>query len=335
MKTLGTMASLTTEAPVTEGITLYTEKVITLFAMTIITFLFGMLPLKLFSQLRNNTDVSSMIRWRLFISFCSCFAGGVFIAACLLDLLPDVEEAFEKVLIEIQDEYKVDLDYPVAQFVLVFGFFLILFIEQTVLHFQEKWKAEREREPLLSQSRNRSYQSLNDTDHDVDDHHDHSHNMQAVSQHSSLRAVLLLIALSFHSVFEGLAIGLQDDAHNLLSLFIAVSVHKAVMSFSLGLNIAHSNLSLKSFIISNILFSISSPIGVAIGIAVSDLPNSLAQNICNSVLQGIAGGTFLYITFFEVLPQELNGKSPKHRLWKVFFVILGYSAICGLLFITH
>ena len=31
------------------------------------------------------------------ISFASCFAGGVFIAACLLDLLPDVEEKIQQV----------------------------------------------------------------------------------------------------------------------------------------------------------------------------------------------------------------------------------------------
>ena len=36
----------------------------------------------------------------------------------------------------------------------------------------------------------------------------------------------------------------------------------------------------------------------------------------SSKLQGIAGGTFLYITFFEVLPHELN--IPSKRLWKVF-----------------
>ena len=70
------------------------------------------------------------------ISFSSCFAGGVFIAACLLDLMPDVEESFSKVLEDIKDQYKVDLDYPVAQFVIVFGFFVILTVEQTVLHFQ-------------------------------------------------------------------------------------------------------------------------------------------------------------------------------------------------------
>merc|ERR1719175_583849 len=98
------------------------------------------------------------------------------------------------------------------------------------------------------------------------------------------------------------------------------------MAFSLGLNIAQSDLSVKAFIWSNVLFSLSSPVGVAIGIALSDLPPSLPQQICNGVLQGIAGGTFLYITFFEVLPHEPN--IPSKRLWKVFFVIFGFAVFC-------
>lgn len=341
------------------GVSMVTEKVITLLAMTVITFLFGMMPLKLFSQLRHNPDVSSRIRWRMLISFSSCFAGGVFIAACLLDLLPDVEEKISQVLEEIKDQYNVDLDYPVAQFIMVFGFFLILTIEQSVLHFQEQWMQEEEREPLLSRSRQASIGSYhsshshqhsshhhhqsgsqdamtgvsNQAHHSHDGHHNHSHIGHGAFQHSSLRSVMLLLALSFHSVFEGIAIGLQDNSAQLISIFIAVIVHKAVMAFSLGLNIAQSDLSVKSFVISNIMFSIASPIGVGIGIAVADLPSSLPQDICNGFLQGIAGGTFLYITFFEVLPHELN--VPNKRLWKVFFVILGYSCICGLLFITH
>jgi len=339
------------------GESMVTEKVITLLAMTVITFLFGMMPLKLFSQLRRNPDVSSRIRWRTLISFSSCFGGGVFIAACLLDLLPDVEEKISQVLSEIKSEYNVDVDYPVAQFIMVFGFFLILTIEQSVLHFQELWSQEEEREPLLSRSRQASIGSYHSShshqhaahhhhDHERamtgvssqahhahDGHHNHSHMSHGVFQHSSLRSIMLLLALSFHSVFEGIAIGLQDNSGQLISIFIAVIVHKAVMAFSLGLNIAQSDLSVKSFVLSNIMFSIASPIGVGIGIAVADLPSSLPQDICNGILQGIAGGTFLYITFFEVLPHELN--VPNKRLWKVFFVILGYSCICGLLFMAH
>jgi len=326
--------------------TLLYEKLVVMFTMLVVTFLFGMFPLKLFSSVRDNTDVTSRIRWKLVLSFASCFAGGVFIAACLLDLLPDVEENIQEVLEQIKTTYHVDFDYPLAQFIICLGFFFILTIEQTVLYFQESYMASEERQPLLSRSRQNtetdyralqreeSITGLSDQAHHAHDgHHDHDHISHGVFQHSSLRSILLLLALSFHSVFEGLAIGLQDVSSNLISIFIAVIVHKAVMAFSLGLNIAQSEMSVKSFLISNLIFSLASPVGLCIGILITDLPSSLPQNIANSCLQGISGGTFLYITFFEVLPHELN--VPTNRLWKVLFVILGFSCICGLLFITH
>jgi len=345
------------------GVSLTTEKVLTILAMTAITFLFGMLPLKLFSALRhNNNDASSRRWWKNVISFCSCFSGGVFIAACILDLLPDVEEKIDEIRKEIKEAYDFDVEYPLAHFIMCVGFFIILTIEQLVLHVQENWIQEMEEsQSLLSGSNVTSYNSTEHQEHGREHHHhqhqhthhqhpvisgvstevhhthdghghNHTHMSHSMFQHSTLRSIMLLLALSFHSVFEGIAIGLQDSSANLLSIFIAVITHKAVMAFSLGLNIAQSELSLKSFVISNIIFSLASPIGVGIGIGMEDLPSSLPHDIANGILQGIAGGTFLYITFFEVLPHELN--VPSHRLWKVLFVMLGFSCICGLLFIA-
>ena len=52
-----------------------------------------------------------------------------------------------------------------------------------------------------------------------------------------------------------------------------------------------------------------------------------------SVLQGITGGTFLYVTFFEVLPHELNQRG--NRIMKLIFVLVGFLFICGFMFISH
>lgn len=119
----------------------------------------------------------------------------------------------------------------------------------------------------------------------------------------------------------------------MFSIFSAVIIHKAIMAFSLGLTIAQSPLTLKAFMVSNLTFSLASPIGMALGIALMDMQQSLTRDIANGILQGVSGGTFLYITFFEVLPHELN--KPDNRMLKLLFVILGYTSICSLLFITH
>ena len=105
------------------------------------------------------------------------------------------------------------------------------------------------------------------------------------------------------------------------------------MAFSLGLTLAQAKLTKKQFVMSVLVFSLASPLGMAIGIFLSDLDRSLGVDFANAILQTIAGGTFLYVTFFEVLPHEFN--QPKNRMLKVLFVLLGFSCIAGLIFITH
>ena len=196
---------------------------------------------------------------------------------------------------EIKTEYNVDIDYPLAQFIVCCGFFLILIVEQLVSSMQDSWTGQREeREPLLrAGTPGVSYQStaptiaeLPDDVHHPTDGHGHSHLSHPALQQTSLRSVMLLLALSLHSVFEGVAIGLQDNSSQLLSLFIAVIVHKAVMAFSLGLNIAQSSLSQKNFVISNVIFSLASPLGLLLGMAMEGFPASLSNDICSGVLQG-------------------------------------------------
>lgn len=96
------------------------------------------------------------------------------------------------------------------------------------------------------------------------DNIDHSVH-QDKSSHSRLRAILLVLALSIHSVFEGLAIGLQNDADNVLSIFAAVLIHKTILAFSLGLNLVQSTLGMPAILRSNIMFAVTSPIGISIG----------------------------------------------------------------------
>merc|ERR1719370_1016159 len=156
-------------------------------------------------------------------------------------------------------------------------------------------------------------------------HHRHHHNEQLSDRHSSLRALLLLVALSLHSLFEGLALGLLESNSKIISIFSALMIHKLVMGFSLGLNLVQSKLSVCSIVGSIALFSLTSPIGAAIGIGLAELYQTpLAQLVCGS-LQAIACGTFLYVTFFEVLPHEMN--SGGNRLAKVLCIILGFSFI--------
>jgi zinc transporter 1/2/3 len=63
----------------------------------------------------------------------SCFAAGVFLGTCLLDLLPSVRKELENIL----NEMKLLSGFPISEFVMVFGLFLILVVEQIILSWKE------------------------------------------------------------------------------------------------------------------------------------------------------------------------------------------------------
>lgn len=49
--------------------------------------------------------------------------------------------------------------------------------------------------------------------------------------------------LMCYQVFEGMAVGLQASIDDVVSLFLVVIFHKGIISFSLGLNMVQSKLS--------------------------------------------------------------------------------------------
>ena len=154
---------------------------------------------------------------------------------------------------------------------------------------------------------------------------------QDQNSHSPVRTFIMLAALSLHSVFEGLSVGLQQTEAGVLSIFGALILHKCIIAFSIGLNLVQSKLSFWSIIKSNAIFCISSPIGIALGIIVIKYADESASNTASGILQGLACGTFLYVTFFEVLPHEFN--KPADRVMKLLFVVIGFIFVNGILFL--
>ena len=149
---------------------------------------------------------------------------------------------------------------------------------------------------------------------------------------SKLRAAILLLALSIHSVFEGLAVGLEPSTSQVFQLFSALIVHKSVLAFSLGMSVVQSDMTMKETFFSVLGFASASPVGIAIGILVAQQQGLFSLGL-STVLQGLATGTFLYITFFEVLPLEFN--CSRWRMQKVASLILGFGVMCFMIIYTH
>ena len=151
------------------------------------------------------------------------------------------------------------------------------------------------------------------------------------SRTASLRALLLLAALSLHSLFEGLALGLQSNASDVFGVFVAILLHKCVLAFSLGVRLVKVKSSLKIIFRGVFLLAIMSPVGVTVGIFVSSSnADALGRETVTAVLQGIATGTFLFVTFIEILANELKNRSEIDvQMLKVVLTVVGYAVVAG------
>ncbi|KAG8575441.1 hypothetical protein GDO81_009554 [Engystomops pustulosus] len=294
-----------------------------LFGLLLLTLLFGLVPsrMKCFQTGRETQQMC--------LSFISCIAGGVFLAACLLDIIPD----FLHDMREAMQQQQIATDFPLPEFILGLGVLLVLIVERIVLECSNGLTEENT--PLLSDTSNSPA---------VQDHfHGHSHGSQNhdveharrhfhvdFNAHSSFRSFILILSLSLHSIFEGIAIGLQSAQSEVLQIAIAILIHKSIIAVSLSLLLMQSNVKTRWFILSIVMFALMSPIGISIGIGVMETQSG-GSSLVQAVLEGLAAGTFVYITFLEILPHELN--SHKWRLPKVIFIVLGFSGMAGLRFL--
>ena len=260
-------------------------------------------------------------------------AGGVFIGTILLHLIPDVHDELTKAL----REYGVKTDYPVPEFVIAVGLLFFLLLEQTVLACQAqgdefktkvvKFDDSDEATTILDRAASdKSYATLKaDSTASVDDSAE-DHASEFLQTTSILRSYALLIALSIHSVFEGMVVGFQDSPTTVWELFVAIIVHKMLVAFSFGSRLLTSrhSISVCHYLGLLTVFTLMCPIGCVIGTVMTASPESAAVNLAEAVMVGLACGSFIFVTFFEIVRFEGGRKT---NLLMCVLVLVGYSAI--------
>ncbi|CAI5791109.1 zinc transporter ZIP2 [Podarcis lilfordi] len=275
--------------------------------LLVVTLICGLIP----AQVRWFQSNMARGKHRRILSVIGCFAAGVFLGACIMhmvaDALGDIQEELKKRRQQGASMHKQNSTsegdddsemYPFGELVISAGFFLVFLIESVVLHCCPK------------------------AVHSHGDHNTEEDHKDPPESHSSFRAFVLFLSLSFHSVFEGLAIGVQKQETAAIQLCLAVLIHKAIVVFSLALKLVQSGTPAGWRLLYLVVFALMSPAGIGVGIGVS-LYNSDGTSLAQALLEGVAAGTFLYVTFLEILPYEL--RSHESPLTKFFFIGLGFS----------
>ena len=133
---------------------------------------------------------------------------------------------------------------------------------------------------------------------------------------SNITPYILLIALSLHGLFEGIALGVMKTIRDLLFLLVAILAHKWAESLALGISFFKSGTERNIFIKMIVIFSLFSPSGIIIGILFSS-----AGYLIEGILLSVSGGTFLYVSASEVIVEEFA--ITKYKYKKYAFYLLG------------
>lgn len=204
------------------------------------------------------------------VSLCLSLGGGVLLATCFVHLIPEVRE---RLLEKLPHNYQ---HYPLTELVVCIGFFLVYFVEESVKHFvkkhkkRSKAKTTQQCDRLLQWTNNSQLAAVKSSDDVNSVSVDQGtgtpdcqieQNNNEMSHVHNLRSLLIVLALSFHSVMEGLAIGLELDMEDMGFLFLAVSIHECTILFCIGIKLVTSCSSLTNIILNIVVLTLVSPFG--------------------------------------------------------------------------
>jgi zinc transporter ZupT len=153
--------------------------------------------------------------------------------------------------------------------------------------------------------------------------HQHGHHRHTVTKAPSVVLPYLLIAgLCIDGLFEGIAIGVQDNWIILLFVSFGIMVNKAIIGLSFGLILKKAGLEMRSIVIFNFFFAVFAPMGILVAFFLDEFP------LAHAVLLSLASGAFLYVSGSVIIIEEFT---MTHYRWSKYLIFLIGAGSTGLI----
>jgi zinc transporter ZupT len=144
---------------------------------------------------------------------------------------------------------------------------------------------------------------------------------------------ILFLILSFHSIVEGLALGVQSSIDNTFDVAVAIVAHKWVESFALGVSMIREHVPLRRMTILAAAYAWMTPLGGLIGMAALGVLQGPVQYIFTGIVTGFAAGTFVYVAVIDILLVEFESAS--HQYAKSVSTVFGFALMAFMSYYFH
>ncbi|KAK7837843.1 zinc transporter 11 [Quercus suber] len=245
------------------------------------------------------------------------FAGGVFLGTAMMHFLSDANETFEDLTTKT---------YPFA-FMLACAGYLLTMVADCVVSYVFRYD-EKARDLELQGGVGQGNGTKNGVASQLQNQVHHF----LAPPGSVGDSILLIVALCFHSVFEGIAIGVAETKDDAWKALWTISLHKIFAAIAMGIALLRMipNRPFLSCAAYAFAFAISSPIGVAIGIIIDATTQGAVADWIFAISMGIACGVFIYVSINHLLAKgyrphkTVTVDTPHHRF---LAVLLGIGVI--------
>lgn len=296
-------------------------KVLSAFSVFALSISFAVVPYKV-KAFRENLKV---------VELANSFAGGLFLTLGMAHILPEASFEFVNYYKAKGKEYSDQ--FPWVYVCVLSSYFLILFLEKIFFknfhvphgshqsdHRHPYGGIPRDLEegtPTIDTSNTDGSERGGITKERAEAVKGKEETLSGYDAFSKDTGVILMIGLSFHGLFEGMALGLQTSVASTISLFIGIFVHKWAESLALGIAFLNSKTPVRRVIVMMIAFCSMTPLGIFLGLLISGY-----NPIFSGIFNAMAVGTFLYISTEELIHEGFeNGKNSG---LKYLFVLLGF-----------
>ncbi|KAL6313811.1 hypothetical protein AAG906_010230 [Vitis piasezkii] len=239
------------------------------------------------------------LKWNeTFLVLGTQFAGGVFLGTAMMHFLSDSNETFGDLT---------SVEYPFAFMLACAGYLMTMFADCLVSYVYGKGANGGDGDVELqenmqgkSSSNGGNSESLAQDQNCTEVHFVNAPLRTATSLGDN---ILLIFALCFHSVFEGIAIGVAETEADAWRALWTVCLHKIFAAIAMGIALLRMipDRPLLSCVAYAFAFAISSPVGVAIGIVIDATTQGAVADWIYAISMGLACGIFIYVSINHLL----------------------------------